>query len=440
VLFWSLTDAAVTRGPAAPVASIDLRSKFNILYTQMAVYSEDDERVAVACVSHDQQSGYLVLLSNGRNDSQGYQHLGMIRNQQYDYYGDWIAPDVIMTGKIVFNNLLVPTLTLYLYKCDDAKPEPEIDYGRRLRTRRLCSFSLSHDHHGDLDIFARRPLMANCARHCVALSHGETALDCRCATRLVIIVQAVNAEGFSGLNTQLLVRRLKWDESWAGTINQDEDSHWSRSSTRLIISDAIVSPHDDDGNDVSIDVHGVIIATQLTRDHSVLLVNYRPWIAAQASQGSDEEDALDEVWLAAEQVQLRLLDLRTLDWVFMSSAVADPSDWSAMPPMASFCGHKAYTVYPHCFYLWVEVTRSLVASGSEDGAARIWDRYYGGEPLVSLPHSDVVNSVAFLDEGGQRVISVSDDCTIRVWCTRAYYSRRIKSVTAAADVDGVTSS
>lgn len=39
--------------------------------------------------------------------------------------------------------------------------------------------------------------------------------------------------------------------------------------------------------------------------------------------------------------------------------------------------------------------------------------------LAKLPHSDVVNSVAFNSRDSEMLVTTSDDCTVKVWRSRA---------------------
>ena len=44
----------------------------------------------------------------------------------------------------------------------------------------------------------------------------------------------------------------------------------------------------------------------------------------------------------------------------------------------------------------------------------MWDRHYGN-CLAKLPHSDVVNSVAFNPRDPEMLVTASDDFTLKVW-------------------------
>ncbi|MGO7947165.1 WD40 repeat domain-containing protein, partial [Rhizobium ruizarguesonis] len=57
---------------------------------------------------------------------------------------------------------------------------------------------------------------------------------------------------------------------------------------------------------------------------------------------------------------------------------------------------------------------SLVATGSLDDTARIWDSATGEQLHVLNGHSAVLFSVAFSPDG-KRIVTVSADRTTRVW-------------------------
>ena len=53
-------------------------------------------------------------------------------------------------------------------------------------------------------------------------------------------------------------------------------------------------------------------------------------------------------------------------------------------------------------------------SGAEDKHGYLWDRHYE-VCLTKYPHRDVVNCVAFNPTDSEMLVTVSDDCTVKVW-------------------------
>ena len=61
-----------------------------------------------------------------------------------------------------------------------------------------------------------------------------------------------------------------------------------------------------------------------------------------------------------------------------------------------------------------DVTGSRIVSGSDDNTVRVWDVATGACVQTLEGHSDAVSSVSF-DNTGSRIVSGSDDKTVRVW-------------------------
>ena len=76
--------------------------------------------------------------------------------------------------------------------------------------------------------------------------------------------------------------------------------------------------------------------------------------------------------------------------------------------------HRAYTPNEECFFIFLDASDLYLASGAEDKAGYLWDRNYGIS-LAKLPHTDVVNSVAFNPINSEMLVTVSDDISIKVW-------------------------
>ncbi|KZC13589.1 F-box/WD repeat-containing protein 5 [Dufourea novaeangliae] len=144
-----------------------------------------------------------------------------------------------------------------------------------------------------------------------------------------------------------------------------------------------------------IDLHGHIVGMGLSPDHRYLYVNIRPWLKDYVITNPLQPPPI------AKEIDIHVIDLVTLEQVgFMSRA------------------HRAYTSSNKCFFIFLDVCDEYVASGAEDKYGYLWDRYYG-MCLAKLPHSDVVNSVAFNPCDPEMLITTSDDYTIKIWRSRA---------------------
>lgn len=160
-----------------------------------------------------------------------------------------------------------------------------------------------------------------------------------------------------------------------------------------------------DKMDHVIDLHGHIIGMGLSPDHRYLYVNSRPW-----PQGYVIENPLTPPPIAQE-IDIHVIDLCTLKEVG-----------------TMLRSHKAYTPNDECFFIFLDVSDQYVASGAEDKHGYLWDRHYGN-CLAKLPHSDVVNSVAFNPSDPEMLITASDDFTLKVWRSK----NRMKELNIPAD-------
>nr|XP_031845046.1 F-box/WD repeat-containing protein 5 isoform X2 [Nomia melanderi] len=150
-----------------------------------------------------------------------------------------------------------------------------------------------------------------------------------------------------------------------------------------------------DNVDHVIDFNGHIVGMGLSPDHRYLYVNVRPW---------PQDYVITNLYQyppAAKEVDIHVIDLITLKQVGCMSRA-----------------YKKYDLYNKCLLIFLDVCNEYVASGAEEKYGYLWDRYYG-VCLAKYPHSDVVNSVAFNPRDPEMLITTSDDCTIKVWRSRA---------------------
>ncbi|CAG9814259.1 unnamed protein product [Phaedon cochleariae] len=144
-----------------------------------------------------------------------------------------------------------------------------------------------------------------------------------------------------------------------------------------------------------IDLHGHIVGMGLSPDHRYLYVNSRSW-----PENYVISNPLDPPPIAQE-IDIHVIDLVTMEQVG-----------------TMLKSHKAFSPNNECFFIFLDVGNEYVASGAEDKHGYLWDRHYGA-CLAKYPHTDVVNSVAFNPKDPEMLVTTSDDCTIKIWRSRA---------------------
>ncbi|XP_021340854.1 F-box/WD repeat-containing protein 5-like [Mizuhopecten yessoensis] len=152
-------------------------------------------------------------------------------------------------------------------------------------------------------------------------------------------------------------------------------------------------PHD--SVDKIIDMHGHIIGMCFSPDNRYLYVNNRPWPKNYSIENPLYPPPI------AQEIDIHVIDLLKMKEVGTMHR-----------------SHKAYTPNDECFFIFLDVCKDYVASGAEDRHGYIWDRHYG-VCLARFPHTDVVNSVAFNPRDTETLVTVSDDCSIKVWRSRS---------------------
>lgn len=141
-----------------------------------------------------------------------------------------------------------------------------------------------------------------------------------------------------------------------------------------------------------IEMYGHIVGVALSPDHQQLYVNVRSWPENCVPD-------MNEPPCISTQIELKTICLATL---------------SLLP--ITYRGHQGFTASDSAFYLYLDISASLIGSGSEDKFGYIWDRYYGC--LVGkLAHEQCVNSVAFHPQTEDVCATASDDYTIKIWRT-----------------------
>jgi len=146
---------------------------------------------------------------------------------------------------------------------------------------------------------------------------------------------------------------------------------------------------------------GHVIGITLTHDQRYVLANVRPWLF---DEGMDINSIVPhEPPEISGKIELRVIDLHTL----------------CVVRSKSFVGHEGYTENSDCFFLFADGNDRYVTSGAESIFGHVWSRDYSCT-LGLLAHTNVVSCVAINPTNTEQCVSVSDDYTIKVWCSRRF--------------------
>jgi len=146
--------------------------------------------------------------------------------------------------------------------------------------------------------------------------------------------------------------------------------------------------------EVVLEMHGHIVGIAQDREGRYLYVNVRRW--PEGAVPTDDDPPPIDSWIEMRVVDLR--DLTVKEQVYR--------------------GHRGYTDSEGAFYIYLSISDRLVCSGSEDGAAMVWDKYYGCK-IATNKHDKVVNCVALSPRDLDIMVSVSDDHKVKVWMSKS---------------------
>ncbi|CAG2221386.1 FBXW5 [Mytilus edulis] len=151
-----------------------------------------------------------------------------------------------------------------------------------------------------------------------------------------------------------------------------------------------------DKPDNLLDLFGHVTGLTLSNDHRYLFLNCRPWIG--------KVDRTDP-WATPDlspSIEIRVIDLCTLQ-----------------DTGRRYQGHKGFSPSTMCCFVFLDVSPDYVGSGSEDAKGYLWDKHYCVN-LATFEHSfGVVNAVGFNPANQEYLVTVSDDCTIKIWRSKA---------------------
>ena len=176
-------------------------------------------------------------------------------------------------------------------------------------------------------------------------------------------------------------------------LSQGETSAPHQIGLKKINSDDLSAAPVVSAPDRVVDLRGHIVGQALSPDNRQLYVNVRRW-PDNAAMDFDEPPPI------ASEIEMRVIDL---------------ADLTCRDEMLT--GHVGYTDSDSAFYIYLDVGDRLVASGSEDGVGRIWDRHYRCLVAKAL-HDKCVNSAVFNPRDQEMLVTGSDDHSIKIWRSR----------------------
>ncbi|KAM8933994.1 F-box/WD repeat-containing protein 5 [Pelodytes ibericus] len=402
-------------------------------YTQFSQFNSDDSLLLVSGVfvgPHNSSAGEIAVFS-----LDGFNLLSRVRNKPYDVFGCWLNNTHLISGNLHRMGRVTSCSVLWLNKAFQDVESENLNVVKRLyKIQNLNASTIRMVMVADsAELLEEAGQTASSPSPPPARGEGERDLaggDAVMARELQLFM--VDGDGGQQARPPLSVDQFetkvaRWYARYRtkppeGSLQPTEEKQTKK---YLIFTTGCLtySPHQIgikqllphhmttegavlgeergpnqffDSLDHVINIHGHIIGMGLSPDHRYLYVNSRSW-----PRDCVISDPMCPPPIA-EEIELRVFDLKTL------REVKDP-----------LLAHRAYTPNNECFFIFLDVSRDFVASGAEDRCGYIWDRHYS-VCLATLPHEDVVNSVAFCPTDQELLLSASDDFTIKVWRSRRY--------------------
>lgn len=357
---------------------------YNWVHTWAAQFNSSDTRLMVAGVV-DQISGEIAIFNTGRDGSSsaGYMFMCRVVNDPYDVLGCWYNDHFFLSGTMTVEGLNLLDAQIF-----------------------LCS---------------------------PVLSENDNLINVQCYKRLLFkyrnlqgtiyvrYVQKHNRQQFEGqLNNtewpsnQNVIHNLKLPEN--EDLSEHEKSQFLGEQVCIIFMcgdrtkiphqlgfqrismDCLKSPPCLRGPEKVIDFNGHVIGMAISPDGQYLYVNVRTW-------PDNAVPTTEQAPPISSQIELQIVDLLTL------TRIGKP-----------LFGHRGFTPSEKAFYLYVDVSKTYVGSGSEDGRGCLWDRHYGAL-AARLCHSECVNCVVICPSDEEVCVTASDDRTLSVWTSH----RRIRN-------------
>eukprot|EP00088_Acartia_fossae_P066419 TRINITY_DN8233_c0_g2_i3.p1 TRINITY_DN8233_c0_g2~~TRINITY_DN8233_c0_g2_i3.p1 ORF type:complete len:513 (-),score=100.37 TRINITY_DN8233_c0_g2_i3:26-1564(-) len=350
--------------------------RFGWLYTWSSKFNSTDSLLLVSGVCSEFNGEIAVYrIVNGNK----YEILVKVASNPYDVMGDWVSECHFLTGRIQ-SDMYGNSGVISICKADPSMT-PDIFQPVETPAVKNVVLTLLFDNHNafflrhilatDRSIFGPDASIQNSSRHsienCAARLSQVPDQECRdiLDEKEICIIFLTNSE-------TLAPHKLGFCK--LGPDNTDY-IYYMRHPDKVI------------------EMNGHIIGMDVSKDSRYLYVNVRSW---------PENCVLsyDTSPVIAQQIEMRVVDLKTL-------TLLDKV----------YSGHKGFTSSFDAFYIYIDQAEDYVCSGSEDMAARIWDKYYGCV-AAELKHTRCVSACAFSPRNHEFAVTVSDDFTIKVWKSR----------------------
>ena len=168
-------------------------------------------------------------------------------------------------------------------------------------------------------------------------------------------------------------------------------------------------------------MNGQIIGMNVSPENDFLFVYVRKWETEENVSVIPTPVQAPEI---SKEIEVKKINLKTME-VLKNKEANNEVEMEFI-----LKGHKGFTSTDGAFYLYLDVSKHYVASGSEDFCGYIWEKNYGIILEKLSAHSKCVNCVAFDPTDEDICLTASDDHTIQVWASRRKERRASKTSTS----------
>lgn len=361
---------------------------YNWLHTWAAQFNESDTRLMVAGVV-DQVSGEIAIFATGRDGpNTEYSLICRVVNDPYDVLGCWCTDQFFLSGTMTIGGENLLDAQIFLCVPDQAENNQLLNIHSYKRL-----------------LFKYRNLQGNIYVRYVQKHNRKKFQDNPCDWPS----SKDNSFHFNSFpNQDLPELEDLTEEEMSGFLENeiciiflcgDKTKIPHQLGFQRITRECLQYPPGLKGPERVIDFNGHVIGMAISPDERYLYVNVRTW-------PDNAIPSVNQPPPISNQIELQVIDLATLE--------------KTGRPLT---GHHGFTPSEKAFYLYVDVSKNLVGSGSEDKQGCLWDRHY--EALVShLPHDKCVNCVVICPTDEEICVSASDDKTLSVWTSKGRLKER----------------